>query len=168
MVEALGLSLHEFIFYLINFLILVGLLGKFLYKPFLNMLDKRKQNIKAAFDSADETNRLAEEKLADYEARIADVESESREIIRQATEQAKAQADGIIDGAHKEAADIVQKAREEIKLEKESALADMRGQISELALMMAEKIMEKDIEVNGQEQLLDQVIEEVGTSKWQN
>ena len=39
MVEALGISLIEFVFYLINFIILVGVLGKFLYRPFINMLD---------------------------------------------------------------------------------------------------------------------------------
>ena len=45
MVEALGISLKEFIFYLINFLILMGVLTRFLYKPFLNMLAARKQSI---------------------------------------------------------------------------------------------------------------------------
>ena len=39
MVEALGISLTEFIFYLINFLILVGALAKFLYKPFIEMME---------------------------------------------------------------------------------------------------------------------------------
>ena len=52
MVEALGISLTEFIFYLINFLILVGALTKFLYKPFLNVLETRKQSIKDALDNA--------------------------------------------------------------------------------------------------------------------
>lgn len=168
MVEALGISLIEFVFYLINFLILVGVLGKFLYRPFINMLDTRRQTIKDAFDSAEATNRKADEKLANYEKRIANVESEGRDIIKEATDQARLKAASIIEEANKQADDIVQKARVEIEQEKESALADVRDQISELALMMAEKIMEKDIEVNGQEQILDQVMEEVGTAKWQN
>ena len=168
MVEALGISLIEFVFYLINFIILVGVLGKFLYRPFINMLDMRRQTIKDAFDSAEATNRKADEKLANYEKRIANVESEGRDIIKEATDQARLRAASIIEEANKQADDIVQKARVEIEQEKESALADVRDQISELALMMAEKIMEKDIEVNGQEQILDQVMEEVGTTKWQN
>ena len=43
MIEALGISLKEFIFYMINFLILVGVLTKFLYKPFLGVLEERKR-----------------------------------------------------------------------------------------------------------------------------
>lgn len=168
MVEALGISLIEFVFYLINFIILVGVLGKFLYRPFINMLDMRRQTIKDAFDSAEATNRKADEKLANYEKRIANVEAEGRDIIKEATDQARLRAASIIEEANKQADDIVQKARVEIEQEKESALADVRDQISELALMMAEKIMEKEIEVNGQEQILDQVMEEVGTAKWQN
>ena len=96
------------------------------------------------------------------------MEAEGRDIIKEATDQARLRAASIIEEANKQADDIVQKARVEIEQEKESALADVRDQISELALMMAEKIMEKDIEVNGQEQILDQVMEEVGTTKWQN
>lgn len=168
MVEALGLTLKEFVFYLLNFIILIGILGKFLYRPFINMLETRRQTIKEAFDSAEATNKRADEKLAKYEKRIANVEEEGREIIREATDKAKAKAAGIIDEANAQADDIVKKARLEMEREKESALADMRDQISELALMMAERIMEKEIEVNGQEQILDQVMEEVGTSKWQN
>ncbi len=168
MFEALGLTLKEFIFYLINFLLLIGILGKFLYKPFLNTLEMRRQTIKDAFDSAEATNRKADEKLANYEKRIANVEAEGRDIIKEATDQARAKAAGIVEDANRQAEDIVKKARIEIEQEKESALADVREQISELALMMAEKIMEKDIEINGQEQILDQVMEEVGTTKWQN
>ena len=57
MIEALGISLKEFIFYLINFLILVGVLTKFLYNPFLKVMATRKQSIKDALDNAELTNR---------------------------------------------------------------------------------------------------------------
>ena len=71
MVEALGINLQEFIFYLINFLILVGILTKFLYRPFLNVLATRKQSIKDALDNAELTNRRADGKLqqADRQSR---------------------------------------------------------------------------------------------------
>ena len=53
MVEALGISLRDFIFYMVNFLILVFVLGKFLYKPFVNALKDRKQPIKSAMENAE-------------------------------------------------------------------------------------------------------------------
>ena len=64
MIEALGISLTEFVFYMINFLILVGVLTKFLYKPFLGVLEERKRKIQDAFDSAEMTNRRADAKMA--------------------------------------------------------------------------------------------------------
>ena len=67
MVEALGLSLTEFVFYVINFLILVGLLTKFLYRPFLNMLETRKQSIQDALDNAELINSRADEKMENYD-----------------------------------------------------------------------------------------------------
>ena len=96
MIEALGISLTEFIFYLINFLILVGVLTKFLYKPFLNVMETRKQSIKDALDNAELTNRRADEKMQNYNKRIARAEEEGREIIKEAKIKADAQARQII------------------------------------------------------------------------
>lgn len=118
MVEALGISLKEFIFYLINFLILMGVLTRFLYKPFLNMLATRKQSIKDALDNAELINRRADEKMEQYSKRISKVEEESREIIRTAKIQADAQARDIIEDARKEAGDIIAKAEKTIEKEK--------------------------------------------------
>ena len=168
MVEALGISLKDFIFYLINFLILVAVLGKFLYKPFVNALKDRKLTIKAALENAEMTNRKADEKMASYEKRIAKVESEGKEIIRAARLRAENQANAIIGEANEKADELLEQARQEIEREKEKALADVREQIGTLAIMAAERIMEKEIEVNGQDQIIDKVIEEAGAGKWQS
>lgn len=168
MVEALGLSITEVIFAVVNFLILVGVLVKFLYKPFLSMLENRQQSIKDAFDNAEAVNRRADEKMANYEKRIANVEKEAREIIKNAKIKADTQAQDIIENAKAEAAEIKQKADKDIEREKERAIADMKEQIAMLAMMAAEKILEKDIEIEGQEFILDDIIEQAGASKWQN
>lgn len=168
MVEALGISLTEFIFYLINFLILVGALAKFLYKPFLEMLDNRKQSIKDALDNAELTNRRADEKMSSYNKRIAKVEEEGREIIRVAKQKADAQAATIIEQANKKASDIITKAEAAIEREKEKAMEDMRQEIAALAIMAAEKIVEQEIQRMGQEAIVDEVIKQARSSGWQN
>ncbi|MEI3502522.1 MAG: ATP synthase F0 subunit B [Anaerovoracaceae bacterium] len=89
MVQALGISPTEFIFYLVNFLIQGGVLGKFLYKPFLNLMETRKQSIVDALDNAEAVNRRADEKMANYDRRIAKLEAEGREIIKEAKIKAK-------------------------------------------------------------------------------
>ncbi|MCR5482216.1 MAG: F0F1 ATP synthase subunit B [Clostridia bacterium] len=168
MVEALGLSITEVIFAVVNFLILVGVLAKFLYKPFLTMLENRQQSIKDAFDNAEAVNRRADEKMANYEKRIANAEKEAREIIKNAKIKADTQAQDIIENAKAEVAEMKLKADRDIEREKERAVADMKEQIAMLAMMAAEKILEKDIEIEGQEFIIDDIIEQAGASKWQN
>ena len=168
MVEALGISLKEFIFYLINFLILVGILTKFLYRPFLDMLAKRKQSIKDALDNAELTNRRADEKMENYDRRIAKVEEEGREIIRNAKIKADAQARDIIDEANKPAADMIAKAETAIQKEKEKAMVDMKHEIAALAILAAEKIVEHEIQKVGQEAVVDEIIRQARSTGWKN
>lgn len=168
MVEALGMSLKEFIFYLVNFLILVGVLGKFLYKPFLNLMETRRQSIVDALDNAEAVNRRADEKMANYDRKIAKLEAEGREIIKEAKIRAEEQANEIIEQANQRASQIMNRAEKEIEREREKAVLEMKEQIAVLSLMAAEKIMERDVEVNGQDQIIEQVLEEAGASEWQN
>ena len=168
MVQALGMSLTEFIFYLVKFLILVGVLGTFLYKPFLNLMETRKQSIVDALDNAEAVNRRADEKMANYDRKIAKLEAEGREIIKEAKIKAEEQANEIIEQANQRASQIMNRAEKEIEREREKAVLEMREQIAVLSLMAAEKIMERDVEVNGQDQIIEQVLEEAGASEWQN
>jgi F-type H+-transporting ATPase subunit b len=168
MIEALGISLKEFIFYMINFLILVGVLTKFLYKPFLGVLEERKKKIQDAFDSAEMMNKRADEKMANYTARIANVEEEGREIIKDAKQRAEAQAAEIISEANEKASQIVAAAHRQIELDKQKAMDDMKQQVAALAMMAAEKIVERDIAQIGQEQIVDEIIEQAGSGQWQN
>jgi F-type H+-transporting ATPase subunit b len=133
------------------------------------MLDSRTQSIKDAFDSAEATNRKADEKLENYNRRIAKVEAEGTEIIRESKAQADQQAKKIIDEANAKALQLKQNAERDIERDRARALADMRTEVTTLAMMAAAKIMEKDLEQTGaQEQIVDQIIKEAGTQGWQN
>lgn len=166
--EALGINLIEFVFYLINFLILVGILAKFLYKPFLNMLATRKQSIQDALHNAELTNRRADEKMQQYDKRIAKFEEEGREIIREAKVKADAQSRNIIDDAHKQAGEIIAKAQITIERERESAMEEMRRDVATLAILAAEKIVEHEIQKAGQEAIIDEVIKRARSTGWQS
>lgn len=168
MVEALGLDLKEIIFAIVNFIILVSVLAKFLYQPFLEMLENRKQTIQDSFDHAAETNRRADEKMDEYNKRISKVELEGREIIKNAKIKAEVQASDIINGAKVKAAEITLHAEKEAERQKAKALSEMKAQVAAMALLAAEKILERELEIEGQEHLIDNIIEQVGAAKWQN
>ena len=168
MLDALGLNLKEIIFAMVTFLILVFVLGKFIYKPFLGMLENRKQMIQEKFDRADAVNKRADARMAKYNRQIAGAEEESREIIRDAKQKAEAQAQAIIDEAKAEAAEIIAKAERTIEMEQAKAIEGLHNEIAELALLAAEQIVGDKIEDAGQEAIVDRVIRNAREAEWQN
>lgn len=168
MLEALGIDLKTIIFSMVNFLILVGVLGKFIYKPFLTMLDNRKNLIREKFDRADAVNAEADAKMADYEQRIANAEEECRAILKDAKERAEAMSEEIIGEAREQANDMIVKAQKTIELERASAVEELRGEIASLALMAAEQIVGREIESVGHDAIVDKVIKDARGAEWQN
>lgn len=166
--EALGINFTEIIFAIVNFAILVTVLAKFLYRPFTQMLANRKQAIQESFNHAADTNRRADEKMDEYNKRIANVEQEGRDIIKSAKIKAEVQASDIISEANAKAAEIKLHAEAEVERQKAKALAEMKAHVAAMALLAAEKILEKDLELEGQEHLIDNIVEQVGAAKWQN
>jgi ATP synthase F0, B subunit len=168
MVEALGIDIKEMLFAVANFLILIAVLTKFLYKPFLANLENRKQSIQDAFDNAEAVNKRADEKMSAYNKRIANVEQEAREILKDAKMKADRQASQIVDEANEKASLMLQKAEAEIERQKILAVEEAKEQIAMLAVMAAEKIIEKELDASGQTQLIDNILKEAGASGWQN
>ncbi|MDO4176347.1 MAG: F0F1 ATP synthase subunit B [Bacillota bacterium] len=168
MLDALGLDLKEIIFVIINFLILVGILGKLIYKPFLGALENRKKAIQDKFDAADAESRRADAKMAKYERQISHAEEEARSIIKEAKKTADIQAQSIIDEANVQAAEIIAKAEEAIEMEKNKAREDMREEIAALALLAAEQIVQGEISKTGQDAIVEQVLNNARSAQWQN
>ena len=63
---------------------------------------------------------------------------------------------------------IKEQALSDIEREKMMALADVREQIAELSMLAAEQILEKEISLEGQDQIIDSVLEKAGAGTWQN
>ena len=152
----------------INLLILYIILKKYFWEKIRKFMQDRQDAIQDAFDSAEAMNKRADEKMRNYSARISNVEEEGREIIRQAKQQADAQAQEILAEARAQASDMIAKAEKNIELEKAKAMEEMRQEIGALALMAAEKIVEKEVEGVGQDAIVDDVINQARSGGWQN
>ena len=152
----------------LNLLILNIILKKYFWEKIRKFMQDRQDAIQDAFDSAEAMNKRADEKMRNYSARISNVEEEGREIIRQAKQQADAQAQEILAEARAQASDMIAKAEKNIELEKAKAMEEMRQEIGALALMAAEKIVEKEVEGVGQDAIVDDVINQARSGGWQN
>lgn len=151
-----------------NLLILYIILKKYFWEKIRKFMKDREDAVRDAFDSAEAMNKRADEKMRNYSARIANVEEEGREIIRQARAQADVQAQEIIDEARQQASELMAKTEKNIELEKAKAMEEMRQEIGTLALMAAEKIVGREIEGIGQDKIVDDVIDQARSSGWQS
>lgn len=152
----------------LNLLILYIILKKYFWEKIRKFMTDRENAVKDAFDSAEAMNRRADEKMRNYSARIANVEEEGREIIRQAKQRADAQAQEVLADARQQASAMMVKAEKNIELEKAKAIEEMRQEIGSLALLAAERIVGREIENIGQEAIVDDVINQARSTGWQN
>ena len=153
---------------LCNVFILYIILRKFFWEKIKKFMDDRAAAVQDAIDAAEAVNKRADEKMASYSTRIANVEEEGREIIKASKQQADAQAQIIIEEARKQASDIIAKAERTIEQERLAATEEMRKEIASIAMLAAEQIVGKEIDNVGQDAIIDQVIEDARSAKWQN
>ena len=86
---------------------------------------ERENEVRIQFETAEETNRLAEQKLVEYEERISNYQSEGREIIKAARDDAKVQAQGIISEAKDKARKVMEQSEAEIERQKYGARQEL-------------------------------------------
>ena len=153
---------------LCNVFILYIILRKFFWEKIKKFMDDRAAAVQDAIDAAEAVNKRADEKMANYSKRIANVEEEGREIIKASKQQADAQAQIIIEEARKQASDIIAKAEKTIEQEKAQAMEEMRKEIASIAMLAAEQIVGREIDNVGQDAIIDQAIEDARSAKWQN
>jgi len=154
---------------LINVVILYLIMKRFFFEKIHNFMVARENAIKDAFESAANTNRMAVEKLEAYNKQIAQIESQGREIIQKAKAKADTQALDILDEANNKASNVMKQAEKEIARQQTKAISEMKKEVGTLALLAAEKIMEKNLEDSGdQDEIIEKILKEAGTSGWQN
>ncbi|MCF6465050.1 F0F1 ATP synthase subunit B [Clostridium sp. Cult2] len=161
-------ELSSMILTLLAGLILFWGLSKLLYKPVSKVLNDRKENIQKDIDGAKALKEEAVTLKAEYESKLQDAKNETQEIIENGRRRGEEIKEDIIVEAKKEAENIVEKAKREIQAEREKALLDVKMQAGEMAVLIASKIIEKDVDMASQQNLIEKFVDEVGTREWQN
>ncbi len=159
-------SALDFLFSIITFLVLFLILKHFFFDKVHDFMEARSKDIQDQLDHAAETNRQADEKMEAYNARIADVERESRDIIKKSRDEAKVQANLIIEEANEEARKSFEHAKAEIEREKQGAQKELRKEVGNLAILAAEKILEKEMDPDTHQELVEKAIKEAGEETW--
>ncbi|MDQ3676454.1 MAG: F0F1 ATP synthase subunit B [Actinomycetota bacterium] len=148
-------------FQVINFLLLLFLLNRFLFKPVLARLDERGSKISKGLEDAETAARDRELARAEREAAVTEARKEANEMIARANKIATDTRNEILTEARAEAEKVSTRAREEITAEKDKAMAEIRGQVAELALVAAGKLVRHEMDDPTQRRLVEEFLAEV-------
>ena len=154
-------SLGLFFWQSMIFIVLLFLLRKYAWGPILSAVNERESSIKDALASAEaartemeslqsDNQRILKEARAEKEAMLKEALSTRAELINTAKEDAQAEADKILT-----------QAQEAIQNEKRAAINELREQVGSIAMDIAEKVLQKELEnKDKQVQLIDQLIQD--------
>ncbi|MFQ9063867.1 F0F1 ATP synthase subunit B [Eubacterium sp.] len=128
-----------------NLIIFYLLMRLFLIKPIRKTLQARKELIDNQFKEAEDTVNAANEKMADYEDKIKNVDTEAKEIISDARDKAKVEYNKILDKANDDAVKMKQEAQKQIKQDTENARRDVKEELAKLAMETAQKVVGESV-----------------------
>lgn len=146
---------------ILNFLFLVFILAKFVYKPLLNVMEARKNKIASDLEAADTAKVEAEAVKAEYAAKLADARQEAQAIIENARKNAQAAHYKIMAETKAEQDQVVAAAKEAIELEKQKALADVRAQVISLSMLAASKIVEQKLGSEEDKKMAGEIVDSI-------
>lgn len=150
------------VFTLINTLIIFLLYRFLLHNKVMAMLDKRREAVNAEMDAAETARKEAEEAKAEYDQRLRESKDEADKIVAAAVKKASDREAEIIADANADAARMKQQAQESIEQEKRRALNEVKDQISEVVVLAASKVCEKEISQKDNADLIESFLVGVG------
>jgi F-type H+-transporting ATPase subunit b len=148
------------IFTLINLAVTYFILKKFLFKPILNVLRKRRVDVETELNQAAEKLTTAESKLAEADERLQNSSHEAAMILSNARSQAETQGESILADARHEYTTMLTRADTEISRMKTTMLNDLRDEVADLSVAIASKVIGSVMDDSRQRQLVDQFIDE--------
>ncbi|WP_416147761.1 F0F1 ATP synthase subunit B [Salipaludibacillus sp. HK11] len=147
---------------LVAFLFLLFLLKKFAFGPIMDMMEKRENHVADQIASAEKNRKDAEKYLAEQREAIQAARQEAKEIVENSKIMSDQQAKDVLKDARNEAERMKQAAISEINTEKEQAISALREQVSTLSVLVASKVIEKELDEKEQERLIQETLREVG------
>ena len=154
------------LFTAVTIIVLFIILKVFFFEKVHKFMMDRENEIRSSIENADNVNKLADEKLQNYEAKIANVEMESRQMLKAARDEAKVQAKEIVDSANEKARNLIDHSQNEIRREQYNARKELKEEVGNLAMMAAEQILEKELSPETHEEIINKIIEEADEKPW--
>lgn len=156
---------NELVWGAISFTLVVLLLWKLAWPGLKKGMDGRTERIRSDLEAAESAKAEADQVLVGYNAQLADAKNESARIIEEARQEADRVRAERIAAIEPELAEMRQRAEADAATTREQAMADLRGEVTSLALGAAEKVVERNLDDATNRALIDSYIDQVGASR---
>ncbi|NBC58675.1 MAG: F0F1 ATP synthase subunit B [Bacteroidetes bacterium] len=155
-------SFGLFFWLILVLVVLIFLLRKYAWKPVLKSLDDREEGIQKALDSAEEAKKEMQNLKADNEKMKQEARQERDAMLKEAQQMKKQMISEAAEEAAKKADDIIAKAQTSIQNEKKAAIDDLRQQVAQFSIEIAEKVLKEELkDKKAQNKLIDRELENV-------
>ncbi len=149
------------------FLVLLFLLKKFAWGPLLAALEERQAGIRKSLDDADKAKRELAEVQTTASALVGRARTEAEAILSEARADGARIRQELRDVAQKEAEAITRNAQQQIQLERDRALSQLREQAVELSVMIASKLIRRNLTREDNAALIDEALQQVDSTRIQ-
>jgi F-type H+-transporting ATPase subunit b len=146
---------------IVVFVLFLILLRKFAWGPLIKALNNREDTIKNALENAEKQNKDTAELIEQNKKIIAEANMQASKILNDARELSTKIKDEIVSKAHEESNRNIQKAKEQIESMKETALEQMKDDITDIAFKAAEKILSKNLDKSKQMDIIDEFMNKI-------
>jgi len=147
---------------IISFLLLVWLLSAKAWGPLMKMMEDRRTHIETMLANAEKERQQAEQIKREYQEEMRKARQEAQDVIAKATKVGETRAQEILAASHEEAEKIKKSALADIGRERDRAIAEVKAQVADLSVLVAEKIIRQKLDMKGQGKIIEQFIQEVG------
>lgn len=161
----MNLEIQQILTQALGFIILLFLLKKFAWKPLLSLLDERRDKISSEFSNIERVKTEIGRLENDYRSKLADIDAQARQKIQEAVLEGQRIAVELQEKAREDANKTLEKAKANIEIEVAKARAELRNQMTNIAIKAAEKILQEDLNDDRHKRLVMGFIENVESVK---
>ncbi|MCY3544722.1 MAG: F0F1 ATP synthase subunit B [Chloroflexi bacterium] len=161
--EALGINLPGLLTHIISFLVLLIVLRLTLYKPIVNMLDQRSQRIRESLEAAERAQQESAASQEEVAAQLEAARAEGQQLIASAREVADRFREEETAKVRQEIEAERSRAEANIQRERDAAIEQLRSEFAGLAITAAEQVVERSLDEQAHQDIIDRVLEESGS-----
>ena len=146
----------------INFLILLFILQRLLYRPFLAKMAERTQAIQKSLDEAQAARAQATRQQEENEARLRTAHAEAAAIRAQALKEAAEEQRRLVEAARAESQRLVESAKAQMDADVRRAREELRREVADIATAVAEKLVRRSLRDEDHRRIVAEAISKVG------